>query len=441
MAVLSERFGLSFVPEDVLKAMESIQRAGFEVWIVGGALRDLLLATEPKDWDLATSASTAKIISIFPKVIPVGIRHGTVQVHTRIRDIEITSYEPPGEVGLLKDLGRRDFTINSLALSYPDGILIDAHGGREDLRAGLLRAVGNPVERFSEDPLRIVRAARICGTYGFTVDKATFDAMRHESGKLDGVSGERIRDEILKILSAENIVRAFDLLERSDALGRLLPGLDAAANIETREGSGVSVLEQTLACIVNCPGRTRVRLAALLHNMATAVTGAETGGQPADFRIESARIAARSMKKWNMSKRYMDEVSTLVRRRLLPEAVSWSDAEIRRFITAAGPELLDDFAALAEAEVLSGECVEVGIEDMRRLGVRLKTQLGRISAFSVRELALGGDEVMRISGCSPGPEVGEILNQLFDLVQAEPALNTRDNLARIVETRYGAADR
>ena len=230
------RVGLRFVPDDVLGVMEKIHRAGAEVWVVGGALRDFLLEIEPKDWDLATSASTGQIVSLFPRVIPVGIRHGTVQVRTRTRDIEVTSFEPTGEAGILKDLGRRDFTINSLALSYPQGVLIDPHRGREDLKAGLIRAVGNPRARFSEDPLRIVRAARICGIYGFRVDHTALDAMRELSGKLESVSGERIRNEILKILRPPTCPGLLTCSRKSGALGRLLPGLDAAANIETAHG-------------------------------------------------------------------------------------------------------------------------------------------------------------------------------------------------------------
>ncbi len=442
MPIPSARFGLSFVPDDVLRVMEKIHKAGADVWVVGGALRDFLLEIEPKDWDLATSANTGRIISLFPRVIPVGIRHGTVQVHTRTRDIEVTSFELPGEAGILKDLGRRDFTMNSLALSYPDGVLIDPQGGRDDLKAGLIRAVGNPRARFSEDPLRIVRAARICGIYGFQVDHATFDAMREGSGKLENVSGERIRDEILKILPAANISGAFDLLRKSGALGRLLPGLEAAAHIETRTGSGVSILEHTLACILNCPKRTRIRLAALFHKIAapTATAAAGAGGQQMDFRRESARSAIETMKMWNMSNRCIDEVSTLVSHQLAPDALSWSDARIRRFIAAVRPELVDDFIALAEAEVVSGGYAEAGIEGIKRLRVRMETQMGRISALSVRELALGGDEIMKILDLPPGPKVGKVLKHLFDLVLKDPGLNTRERLARIVETDYKAAN-
>ena len=143
MPVPSVEFGLAFVPPDVIGAMERIFDAGFDVWLVGGALRDILLNVGPKDWDLATSAGPEQIMKIFPRVIPVGIRHGTVQVHTKARDIEVTSFEPGGMEGILKDLGRRDFTINALALSFPDGILIDPHEGRADIRKKIIRAVGD----------------------------------------------------------------------------------------------------------------------------------------------------------------------------------------------------------------------------------------------------------------------------------------------------------
>lgn len=423
MPVSYDSFGLSFVPGDVLRVMKKIHNAGFEVWVVGGALRDLMLEIKPKDWDLATSANTGKIISLFPRVIPVGVRHGTVQVHTRTRDIEVTSFDPPGEAGILRDLGRRDFTINSLALSYPRGLLIDPHGGRRDLKAGIIRAVGNPVARFSEDPLRIIRAARICGAYSFSVDRPTFDAMLEGSRNLEAVSGERVRDELLKILMGADPAGAFDLLRRSGALDVLLPDLVA----------GAGVFEHTLACILNCPKRTRVRLAALFHKTAAPTADPGVYRQQADFRSESARIVIETMKAWNMSNRLIDEVSSLVRHQLTPEVLSWGDAEIRRFITAVRPELIEDFIALAEAEQLCGGYGEAGVEQMRRLRARMKTQLGRISAMSVRELALGGDEIMEMLQIAPGPQIGRVLKHLFDLVQEHPDLNTPERLAGIVK--------
>ena len=176
--------------------------------------------------------------------------------------------------------------------------------------------------------------------------------MRELSGKLQSVSGERIRNEILKILLAANISGAFDLLRKSGALGRLLPGLDAPVNIETRRGSGVSIFEHTLACIINCPEIIRIRLAALFHKIAASTAEAGDDGQKMDFRRQSARRAVKTMKMWNMSNRSIHEVSTLVAHQLPPEAPFWRDARIRRFIAAVHPELIDDFIALAEAEAL-----------------------------------------------------------------------------------------
>jgi tRNA nucleotidyltransferase/poly(A) polymerase len=265
--------------------------------------------------------------------------------------------------------------------------------------------------------------------------------MRELSGKLQSVSGERIRDEILKILLAPNASGAFDLLRKSGVLGRLLPGLDAAVNIETGKGSGVSIFDHTLACIINCPEILRIRLAALFHKIAAPTAEVGADGKKMDFRGESARGAGETMKMWNMSNRSIHEVCTLVGHQLQPEALSWSGARIRRFITEVHPELIDDFIALAEAEVLSGGYVEVGIEEIRQLRVRMKTQIERISALSVRELALGGHEIMKILDLPTGPEVGKILSHLFDLVQEDPDLNTRESLSRIVETNYKAANR
>ncbi|MCE5335744.1 MAG: CCA tRNA nucleotidyltransferase, partial [Desulfobacteraceae bacterium] len=250
MPIPSQPLGLGFVPEDVLKVMKKIRDAGFDVWLVGGALRDYFLGNLPKDWDLATSAGPESIMKLFPKVVPVGIRHGTVQVHLRSRDIEVTSFHPPGEAGILKDLGRRDLTMNSLALSYPEGILIDPHHGRADIKTGLIRAVGEARERFSEDPLRIVRTARMAGNYGFEVHPATFEAMREESETLERVSGERIRDELCKILMSRHIVEAFDLLRRSWALGKMLPELVIRGHVDTAPDSGVSIYRHALLCVI-----------------------------------------------------------------------------------------------------------------------------------------------------------------------------------------------
>lgn len=427
--------GLSFVPQDVRGTMEKVHRAGFDVWLVGGALRDFLLGLEPKDWDLATSAGPDQIMKIFPRVVPVGIRHGTVQVHTRRRDIEITSYSPSGLDGISKDLERRDFTINAMALSYPDGVLLDPHGGRADLEQKLIRGVADPRLRFAEDPLRIIRAGRLAGVYGFSVDSATFEAMRGEAEKVANVAGERIRDEFFKILLSPDPIGAFDLLRKSWTLGKLLHELVVREHVENIPGSGLSIYRFSLNCVRNCPPRLRVRLAALFHRSGVPIAGARNGRHPTDFSRESAYTAVTRMKKWNMSNRQIEDVSTLVEHQLPPHSISWSGHEIRRFISRVRPELMDDFLALAEADCVTEGCSD--ITGIRNLAERIRSQLASNVAFRIEDLAVSGRDVMEVLGVGQGPSVGKVLSRLLGLVLEDPDLNTRERLLEIASKESG----
>lgn len=427
--------GLSFVPRDVLRAMKAIHDAGFDVWLVGGALRDFFLELDPQDWDLATDASPQQIMEIFPRVIPVGIRHGTVQVHTRDRDIEVTGFDPPGDAGIVKDLGRRDFTINAMALSYPGGALLDPFGGREDLKRELIRGVLDPVSRFSEDPLRIVRAGRLAAVYGFSVEPETFEAMRGEAENVDKVSGERIRDELCKILVSSRPIEAFDLLRKAWTLGKLLPELVIRGHIDTYPGSGVSIYRHSMLCVHHCPRRPRVRLAALFHEAGVPAIGARDGKPPIDFRAQSAYMASVRLKKWNVSNRQIEDVTLLIENQLPPDAESWSDAAIRRFIAGTRPELLDDFVALAEAERLAEGGTDM--RGLRRLRERMREQVGTAPALRIKDMAISGRDVMALLDLPPGPAVGKALRDLFHLVLEDPSLNTRDRLLEIVAEKAG----
>ncbi len=418
--------GLSFVPLDIIRAMGKIHDAGFDVWIVGGALRDHLLGLVPKDWDLATGATPGDIMKIFPRVIPVGIRHGTVQIHTRKRDIEVTSFKPPGETGIRKDLGRRDFTINAMALSFPSGELIDPDEGVSDLKSGLIRAVGNPRARFSEDPLRIVRAARLMAVYGFTVHPETIEAMRAESGTLERVSGERIRDEVCKILISARAVGALELLRKTEALQIMLPEVAGPAFDKS--------FHYPLLCVLNSPESLRVRLAALFQNAATPGSLAEAS-KTGTTRKQCAAAAALRFKAWNMSNRWIEDLSLLIECRLPPDAVSWTDSEIRRFIARIRPELIDDFISLAQAERLASGVPETS--EIDRLQIRMRDQLETASALRISQLAIGGADIMEALSLQQGPEIGKILKHLFQLVLEDPALNTKESLIATLRRKFG----
>jgi len=366
--------------------------------------------------------------------VHVGIRHGTVQIQVQSRGIEITSFDTPGEEGILKDLGRRDFTMNALALYYPGGILLDPHKGREDLRRGLIRGVGEARERFAEDPLRVVRAARMAGTYGFAVDPATFEAMRDEAENLEHVAGERIRDELCKILLAPHTIEAFDLLRKAWALGKILPELAVRGLVHTAPDSGLSIYRYALLCVIHCPVQLRVRLAALFHASGVPADGARGDSPPIDYREASAYTARERMKKWRMSNRQIDDVSTLIEHQLPLDAPGWSDAEIRRFLSRVDNDLLDDFLALAEAgDRVSGRPSSVEAGDF---GARMREQARTATALRVEDLAIGGGDIMDILGLSQGPEVGRVLRRLFSLVLEDPGLNRRDVLVQMVKRDF-----
>ncbi len=258
--------------------------------------------------------------------------------------------------------------------------------------------------------------------------------MREEAENLGQVSGERIRDEFRKILLSRYPIEAFDLLRKGWALGKLLPELVVRDHVDTLPGSKMSILRHALLCVRHCPVRLRIRLAALFQNVAVPATGARNGKLPIEYAKQSAVAASNRMRLWRMSNRQIEEVAVLIENRLHPDAEYWDDAHIRRFVAAVGTDLLEDFTALAEAERRARGITDVsGIETLRR---RIREQLGVIPAMRVHDLALKGSDVMEALGLDQGPEVGRVLQELFERVLQDPALNTRERLLEIVTAEY-----
>ena len=255
--------------------------------------------------------------------------------------------------------------------------------------------------------------------------------MRGEAENLEKVSGERIRDELCKILVSRYPIEAFELLRKSWALGKLLLELVVRDHVDTMPGSNISVYRHSLLCVRNSPKRLRVRLAALFHNAGVPATAARGEKVPRDYSKESAYTASVRMKKWNMSRRQIDDVVTLIENQLPVDAESWSDAEIRRFLVRFRPELLEDFIDLARAESLAEGRTD--LEGIGKLRLRMLSQLNTIPAFKMEDLAVGGREIMDILGLSSGPEIGKVLRGLFDRVLEHPGLNTYESLIDIVK--------
>lgn len=423
----TESIPLGTVPPDVLAVARRLHDGGFGVWFVGGALRDLLLGREPKDWDLATSASPSQVMGLFPRVIPVGLRHGTVCVHWNAAQVELTGI-PPGEGGgILADLGRRDFTVNALALDYPDGILLDPHHGRRDLHSKILRAVGDAGARFREDPLRILRACRLVGQYGFQVHRVTLRSMKEEVEGLESVACERIRDEIFKLIQAEGVDDAFELMRVGGVLDKVLPELAPGGGSADRRRCRRDVYRHTVAVAKACPPRLSLRLAALFHELGTR--SAEVSGNcPARARErfrESAEMAVQVLSRWRASGRQVREVAALVANQVPKGIRGWGPGSLRRFVAQWAPASPEDVLDLARADrICSGGSHEV-LEELSWFRSRAREILESGEAVTAGDLAVDGRDVMESLGLRPGPSVGRVLKSLLDMVIEDPSLNER----------------
>lgn len=427
----TEILSLDFIPGDVRKMMERFFSSGFDVWLVGGALRDFLLGKAPKDWDLATSAPPGKVIELFERVVPVGIRHGTVQIHTASRDVEVTSCAIPGREGILADLARRDFTVNAMALSFPEGEMLDPHEGRRDLQGLVLRAVGDARLRFREDPLRILRAARLVASYDFTVQPETMEAMKNEVSGIERVAGERIREEITKLLVGCRMIESFDVMVRTGTLWKILPEMKCCGeNSHQRD----DILDHTIYTLASSPRRLRVRLAALFHDLApyTSSSQAHRKVRSRDQFKHGALIAATVMKRWRMSNRQIGEVVGVLENQVPDGFGAWSPAQVRRFMARAGVKYLDDILDLAEADLACRGSREDTVEDVRLLRSKILAHLKERPVLDLADLAVDGEDVMRVIGFDPGPRVGFVLRKLHEAVLDNPALNRRDVLMDMI---------
>ena len=422
-----ERVSLEIVPPDVRAIARKLHEGGFGVWFVGGALRDFLLGRRPKDWDLATSASPGAVIELFPRVIPLGLRHGTVCVHWNAAEVEVTSI-PLGESGgILSDLGRRDFTVNALALAYPDGILLDPHQGLRDLRSKVLRAVGDAGSRFREDPLRIIRACRFVSQYGFRLHGKTFQSLKDEVGGLELVARERIRDEVFKLIEGEEVFGAFELMRHGGVLDKLLPELVGVSGLEGDHRHQRDVTMHTLAVVGTCPPRLTLRLAALFHELGGCSVEEEPAcpaHAKASFHV-SVAVAIKVLTRWRASGMQVREVAALVANQVPKGIRGWSAGAIRRFIAHWGPASFEDVLELARADRISSENADLLMEELSWFRSRAEAILGSGEALTVRQLAVDGRDVMDVLGLQPGPAVGGMLNQLLGRVLEDPSLNER----------------
>lgn len=420
-------------PPEILAVLRRLGEAGHRSWLVGGAVRDLLLGRPRGDFDLATPATPQEVVRLFRKVIPTGIDHGTVTVLVdRAHKVEVTTFRGEGayrdgrrpesvtfHTDLVEDLARRDFTVNAMAFDPLARELADPHGGQADLAAGVIRAVGDPAARFGEDGLRPLRAVRFAAQLGFRLDPATHAAIAPALPVVRKVSLERVGEELARLAAAPHVAHALDLLAESGLAGVVLPPL-AAAEPEVRRHAGA-----VAAAVRPDPARPWRRLAALLHVAAVEEVEPLLGWLrfPRRVAVEAGALAARHA----------------CLRDGAPEDPH-APAAVRRWLAGVGPERAGDLLDLRDAEVsaLPAAAQAGPAADAAALRRRVEEALASGAPLLVGQLALDGKALMALLGCGPGPHVGEGLRALLDEVLDDPGLNTPERLGALARGWWGS---
>jgi tRNA nucleotidyltransferase (CCA-adding enzyme) len=439
------------IARPVLDICKELRKAGERAWVVGGCVRDTLRGERVNDWDVATTAIPAKVEKVFPRVIPTGIDHGTVTVLWKGQSYEVTTLRGEGGysdgrrpdsvvfVGEIdEDLARRDFTVNALAYDPVDGHIVDPFGGLEDMRNKVLRAVGDPSERFGEDGLRILRGARFVATLEFELEEATEAAFRGALDTFRKVSPERVREEWLKTMKARAPSRAFEVMRRTGILEVTYPELLEQVGCEQNKWHAYDVWDHTMRVLDESEGDSVERIAALLHDVAKPRTRAHSD-KTKDWTFYhhetiGADMADRWLREYRFSNQERELITGLIRHHLICYSSEWTDAAVRRFIKRVGPDQIDPLLRLGEADALGkGRQVEAELAALRELRRRIDEAMREGSALTTRDLAIGGNDVIPLLDGGAGPAVGKILRELLDRVLDDPSLNTRDKLMPLAE--------
>ena len=451
------------IPEEILNIAEKLRKADFQVYLVGGCVRDILRKSvygelvEPKDWDIATNAKPDEIQNIFPDSVYEN-KFGTVAVKTgseneRLKIVEITTFRIEGKYTdkrhpdkikfaktIEEDLARRDFTINALALRLAEGKadeIIDPFNGQDDIKNKIIRTVGNPEERFNEDALRLMRAVRFAVNLDFNVEEKTAKAIKKESGLLEMIAKERIREEFLKILMAEKAASGIQVLEDLGLLRYVAPELRDGIGVGQNKHHIYTVWEHNLKALEYAAKKNyslEIRLSALFHDIGKPATKAGEGLNSTFYNHEivSAKITARILDRLRFPKDLAEKIIHLVRYHLFYYNVGEvTEAGVRRFLSRVGSKNVDDLIKLREADRIGSGVPKAVPYKLRHLLFMIEKV--KQDPIDTRMLKLDGNDVMRLGGLPPSPKVGQILAVLLEEIIDDPKKNSEDYLAQRIQ--------
>jgi len=441
------------VPDKARHIIDVITAAGYEAFAVGGCVRDSVLGREPQDWDITTSAKPEQVKGLFPRTIDTGLQHGTVTVMLDREGFEVTTYRIDGEYedsrhpkevvftpNLEEDLKRRDFTINAMAYNEKKG-LVDLFGGMEDLRKGVIRCVGNPLERFREDALRILRAIRFSAQLGYHIDRKTQDAIRQLAPSLKNISAERIQAELVKLLVSPHP----DTLRDAYSLGVtevFFPEFDVAMETEQNHPHHMyNVGEHILHSLGGVRPDKRLRLAMLLHDI----------GKPAALERDAQGIThfqnhaavSRDMARDFLRRLKFDNETTAIVCKLVLYHDYGNGIEpdmriVRRALNKIGEDAFPALFEIKRADILaqSDYMKREKLELVDRWQQFYEKVMEEKQCFSLKDLAVSGGDLIT-AGWKPGKELGEVLQKLLDTVLEQPECNKRDILLSQAEKYRG----
>ena len=456
----SENLNLSTLPKEVVAIAETLKKAKFEAYLIGGCVRDTLLKRKPKDWDFTTNAKPEEIIKLFPKTFYENT-YGTVGVVNEnttdetLKVIEVTPYRLEAEYKdfrrpsavkwsnkLEDDLSRRDFTINAIALQIgerPDdlykGHLVDLYKGQEDLDRKIVKTVGNPHDRFSEDALRMLRAVRISTELGFTLDSETAEAIHKYAHLLKEIAQERIRDEFVRIIMSDNPMIGLIMSHKLGILQYVAHETEKGIGIDQNQAHAFDVWEHILRSLQHAADKKwplEIRLAALFHDISKPETrraSPETKWTFYGHEVVGSRVTAKILERLKFPAKTIEKVTKLVRWHMFfSDTEQITPSAVRRLIAKVGQENVWDLMNLRI-------CDRVGTGRPKENPYRLRKYKAMLEEVmrdpvSVGMLKIDGNKVIKVTQTTPGPKIGQILHGLLEEVLENPKLNTEEYLEK-----------
>jgi tRNA nucleotidyltransferase (CCA-adding enzyme) len=441
------------LPYYVNQIIYKLEEKGYEAYVVGGSVRDIMLNKQPSDYDITTDALPEEVERIFfdIKRVNIGKKFGTVILVQEEGTVEVTTFRKEGRYidgrkpewvlfssHILEDLSRRDFTINSMAYNPKTG-LVDPYDGKKDLYKGIIRTVGNPEDRFSEDYLRILRAIRFSTQLGFTIEESTYQAAKDYGHNISKISVERITDEFLKIILCEKPSRGIGLLKETGILGIILPEIVSAIGFQQKNPHhDKDVYEHILCVLDNTPPVLQVRLAALFHDI----------GKPHTFTIDeegighfyghdrlSAEMSREVLTRFKCSNELIEKVYILVKEHMNHHTY-FKEKGLKRLIRRVGEDEIFNLMELQKADIKCSN-KDADIEHIHERENKIKEIIEEDEAYKLSHLGIDGNDLIDL-GFKEGKIIGEILEYLLEQVMENSKLNCKDILKKMALKKYSS---